>query len=292
MSHFWCTPPLLSKTYQDDCCWNRYNLALDTLKNILSNYKDNMIYVYVVRSTKINANGDIYHEGTGPNIECGLITLTNCKHRMRCDIRRRMEDGELDEDKVWIAGLTTRDKKYNPFNKHFLFYLMKVEKFCNSFMDVWNYVDRYYKFALKSKNARFNPLGDLYEPKPNATDPFDPNSYYDPHDTHPHHRCKDYRNRTDCWKSCNRHGCWILDIRYACVNEERPYILVGDKTLSFLWSQVKIVVNSSDLTKKAVKRVLKKQRVTDYWILKISDFVNCIRSFQARRRKLKRKSES
>ena len=76
------------------------------------------------------------------------------------------------------------------------------------------------------KNARYNPFGDVYEPKPNIKDEFDPSEYYEPIKNHSH--------ASNCQ--------WYRDIDYYCRTKRLPALLVGDPSFSFLWSRPMILL--------------------------------------------------
>ncbi len=254
-----------------------------------------VVYVYVVATTEIQ-NNQILQTGTGPNIQGSLVTLTNCKPGMRCDIRRDIINGinlngkiwEIYEDGIWIAGLTTKDKKKNPHNKNFLFYLVKVGEYFNSFMDLWNYLQGNYPNALSIKrtnvnNLDSNPLGDVYEPKSGCSNPFNPDCYYPPHVNNPHHCCKKYQSQPRCHVNCNvKNGCWRKDITYS-KSCRHPYLLTGDKDLSYVWQIPKIQLDLNCLAQlinqnKAVNRgfIKSQKNLRDYVILELNDFLNCL----------------
>lgn len=292
-----------SKLHQD---WSKVyglkkDLSLKELQHDLEKREiklgENIVYVYVVATTEIK-NNQIFQTGTGPNIEGGLITLTNCKHKMRCEMRDDIKNGiylngdlwTICEDNVWIAGLTTRNRSTNPYGKHFLFYLMKVGEYHDSFIDLWRYLQNNYPNALSVKRTvdydpKSNPLGDVYEPRREwcCNDPFDPNSYHPPHDRHPHHWCTTYQSQPNCHTSCNVScECWKRDIAYNKCGDP-PYLLTGDKDLSYVWQIPKIQLDLNCLIQlisqnKAVNRgFVKSQKIIrNYVILKLSNFSDCL----------------
>jgi len=114
-----CEPE--EEIYQD---WSKAydlkrNLSLDDLIKEMEKYKeqkstnnccDEIVYVYIVATATV-INNQIFQTGTAPNFEGGLITLTNCKHWMRCS--KELKD-YLKANKLWIAGVTTTNREYNP----------------------------------------------------------------------------------------------------------------------------------------------------------------------------------
>ncbi len=265
-----------SNVYQNPSDWlkeplkQNYNLSLEELKDRLAEKErgkcgvslDDTVYVYVVTSTRVVCRGnccEIRQEGCGPNFEGGIITLTNCKHYMRASGNLR---GILkNNDKLWIAGVTTRDEKKNPLRKNFLFYLMKVDKSLSaqSFYNLWNRFNQVPNIR-NVKNARNNPLGDIYQPLPNVNfnvgnRMWNPNYYYPPAQNHVHyHHCNNnaYQQNPNCWMNCHYAGCgcWVKDIGYI-YNGNRPLLLVGENPFigkkegskcfnSYLWTEPKI----------------------------------------------------
>jgi len=159
----------------------------------------------------------------------------------------------------------------------FLFYLMKVDKGFESFLDLWNNLPQK---AKNHKNARNNKLGDLYEPKPNCNNntKYDPNYYYPPHQNHVHNKCKIYQNQPNCWSFCTKDiGCWVKDITYCRISNRkayvhsnnskcvRPLILVGLKDLSYLWSKPMVYFDCC---------ISRKERD-----IPLYDFIKCLKSF-------------
>jgi len=184
-----------------------------TLNELNNNLKGGRgtIYAYVLTTIK-NENGQFVQTGSAPNLQGGLITLCTCKHYMRTYRKPNEWEG------VWIAGFTSRDLMEN----NYLFYLMKVSEAFSSHKGIW---DNLPVKAKKAKNARFNPCGDVYEPKPNPKDEFNYLDYHPPSKNHVH-------------ANNNR---WHEDIKYEkSRTKRRPALLVGDPTFSFLWSQPSI----------------------------------------------------
>jgi hypothetical protein len=273
-----------SKDFQDPTAWENderlkrnYNLPLEDLLNRLKEKKeeencsvslDDTVYVYVVQTTNVDSSYNIYQHGCGPNFEGGIITLTNCKHPMRCS-------GELKKyinRRLWIAGVTSKDRKNNYFKKNFLFFLMNVDETVSaiSFYDLWNTFGRNNQAQAirNTKNARYNPLGDIYEPMSNCNfnvgnNRWDPNCYHPPRHDHSHYpsyitQCNHrYRQNPNCWINCNRNkdkeGCWAEDIAYHRRRNQnnRPLLLVGENPFigrkensicfnSYLWTKAMI----------------------------------------------------
>jgi len=190
------------------------NLTLEELKERLKN-ESGEVYSYVVTTVKYR-NGEFLQTGSAPNFQGNLITLCTCKHLMRT------WKGVSEWKGIWIAGFTSMGLNY-------LFYLMKVSEAYPSHKALWENLP---EEARKVKNARYNPCGDVYEPKPNIKNEFDPSQYYEPIKNHLHaKRCKPAK--------CKRNECpWHKDINYIDRRtKRRPALLVGDPTFSFLWSR-------------------------------------------------------
>ncbi len=287
-----CIPECVSREFEqnwNNACDLKKNLTLDELKRELKEFFNNTVYVYVVSTTYIKKRNNrwiIIQKGTGPNFEGCLLTLTNCKHSMRCNVRDDLEKGK----KVWIAGFTSKNKKKNPFGKYFLFYLMKIGHYEVSFRDLWYYLARYYPGALNVKNACKNPLGDIYKPKSDCNNPYNPNCYLPPirdqNIIHVHHRCTTYQGNSSCQNSCNKKilGCWRKDISYICKNNNSQYpaLLIGDKNFSYLWSKPLIQVdfdcllNVNKIKSGIGKGIIPSQKILRDWIaIKLIDLIDC-----------------
>ncbi len=243
-----------------------YNLNLEELKERLLEKGvcgdvslDDTVYVYIVRTTRVNycwcSNSHVITQwGCAPNFEGGIITLTNCKHDMRCSSNLK---SCFNSGKLWIAGITTKDENRNPLQKNFLFYLMKVDnyyKIIDSFYDIWDIFGQVSKIRDK-KDACNNPLGDLYRPKSDCNfdvgnDKWNPNCYNSPSRNHVH---------SSTWKN---------DITYACKNGNRPLLLIGENPFigkrkgrkcfnSYLWTVPKIEFTLDDIRQGYRKMSLK-----------------------------------
>ena len=191
------------------------NKTLNTLKRVLEKSKGT-IYVYVLTTVKANGHGGFIQMGSAPNFQGGLITLCTCKHWMRT---WRTPDAWKN---VWIAGFTGVNILGD--HKNYLFYLMQVQKAFYSHKELWDWLDPTVK---KAKNASKHKCGDVYEPTPNLTDPFDPSHYCEPikEPKHVHFKNND----------------WFKDINYTNTKTKRhPAVLVGAPEYSFLWSRPKI----------------------------------------------------
>jgi len=202
-----CGGDRLSQEYpKDGQLKDHTNLRRNELLDKLGNERGT-IYAYVLCTVE-NENHKFSQKGCGPNFQGGLVTLCTCKHFMRTwrDV--------LDWKGIWIAGLT----KFNLMEdgKNYLFYLMKVSESFHSQKEIWNSLSPKERNA---KNAGVDPLGDIYEPKDNIQDEFDPSDYHAP---------KNHVHLTG--------NQWHKDINYVNRYGKRPALLVGDTKYSFLWS--------------------------------------------------------
>lgn len=161
------------------------NFDFDTLATKLEGHCDDEVYVYIVASTK-RENKDgvnfIRQMGSGPNLEGDIATLCTCKHAMR-------KSRTTDEWKgVWIAGLTSRAKAKN-FNRHYLLYMMKIQRGFDSHKALYKHMKRTNNGALETKNSRYNRLGDIFQPRNTCIteiDKWNHEKYYDPCQSHSH----------------------------------------------------------------------------------------------------------
>ncbi|MGZ4956638.1 MAG: hypothetical protein ACXV8O_00920 [Methylobacter sp.] len=198
------------KKWQDLSHWPR--ITLNDLRRILQEEAEVEVRVYTVATTRLDKkSNEIYHIGSGPNLEGELATLCICKHSMR---QNHKTDGWKG---LWILGLTSRAKS-NGFNgEHYLFYMMKVDQAFESHKELYEYLDKEDKNALQIKNALKNPLGDIFEPKSICTNSLDPTMYKPPHKNHSH-----------------GDDHWLDDIVY----KTKPVpLLVGELNNTFVWSQ-------------------------------------------------------
>jgi len=158
--------------------------------------------------------------GCAPNFQGGYITLCTCKHQMRAT-----QDCDQWRD-TWIAGFVSRC-----LGHHWLFYLTRIAKACESQYDLWQFLRSKPKRTREAKSSLNDPFGDLFKPKGvlSGNERFDPGCYHAPKSGHSH------RNG----------GCdnsWVGDIRYkyARLYKRQPPLLVGDPSFSFLWKQPRI----------------------------------------------------
>lgn len=172
-----------------------------------------LVYVYVL-TTITKDNNYFVQCGSAPNFQGGWVTLCTCKHYMR-SWRSRVSWKD-----IWIAGFTGINITASRLN--YLFYLMKVGYSFQSHVQMWNYLD---VSVRKVKNARYNPCGDVYEPKSCLENEFNPSEYYPPLQDHVH----------------AKGNVWHKDINYFnSRSNRRPSLLVGNQESSYLWSYAKL----------------------------------------------------
>jgi hypothetical protein len=111
--------------------------------------------------------------------------------------------------------------------RNFVSYLMKVGRACHSHRELWYDLP---EEVREAKAADRDRLGDLYRPAEPSGDPFDPSSYVEPRPDHSH---------------CEI-GEWQDDIATE-FSGRRPALLVGDPSLSFLWSRPTIALKPPQL---------------------------------------------
>lgn len=210
------------KKCQDLSRWS--GKPLQELLHRIAGYPHDEVRVYTVETTKfIEKSNNVEHKGSGPNLEGGLATLCTCKHSMR--LNHTCEDWKG----RWILGLTSRAKSKGFSGKHYLLYMMKVEKAFGSHKEMYEYLEINNRKSLRIKNAIENPLGDIFQPTDTCTDFTDPSMYKKPHSKHSH----GYGEITD----------WHRDIAYT-KNKCAP-LLLGDKTNTFVWPKPMIIFDKN-----------------------------------------------
>lgn len=191
-------------------------MSLEQLKAMLSSHLDEKVRIYTVASTEFK-EGQVEHFGSAPNLEGGLATLCTCKRSMRAGQSCEAWQG------TWIAGLTSRAKGKGFNGKHFLLYLMKVEKAYSTHKELHDYLLKNNSAALLKKNACKNNLGDIFIPKKIVSDELDFVDYLKPHPEHSH--------------GCKDNDEWIQDIAYK--GKSSP-LLMGDSNNTFVWTNGRV----------------------------------------------------
>jgi hypothetical protein len=195
------------------------NLSLDELL-LKTGGNQATVYSYIIASVT-NHEGNFVQKGSAPNFQGDLITLCNCKHRMRT-----FYDIPEWKDK-WIAGFTGA-KAGNGSNV--LVYLMKVGIAFESYCDLW-FSEDLPEAAKQAKSANKNKFGDVFQPKSKLTDKrdkFDFGHYVLPVGNHVHANPQ------------NPDG-WHKDINYEKgVCGRKAALLTGDEQYSFLWDKPKL----------------------------------------------------
>jgi hypothetical protein len=196
-----------------------FGCGINQLKRTLKSFPaDDTVYLYVVASIKKEKTGFV-QTGSGPNFLGDVVTLCTCKHLMRTF--RSTDKWEH----RWIAGFCDVDAGCG---QHLLVYLMRVADAFESHRELWQDLS---PLSKAQKNARVNPLGDVYEPKVDGGDAFDISNYYEPVRGHSHHR-----------DACD--GGWHRDINYAASNRLAA-LLVGSPSWTFLWDRPRVQYRDS-----------------------------------------------
>jgi hypothetical protein len=194
------------------------SLPLPVLADRIGKLKDRA-YSYVVRTVKLDHETTTFQQhGSAPNFQGDVLTLCTCKHQMRASRPAQDWTG------VWLAGVTSRTIHQE---KHWLFYLGKIESTCESHCDLWNGMRA---DSRNAKAAHIHFLGDVFKPKypiPAADARFLPTRYVSPH-LHAH-RWPD----EDGWQNG-----WHNDIRYYLADKYGyPPLLLADPRRTFIWSE-------------------------------------------------------
>ena len=186
------------------------NSQIDTLRQELASEQET-VYCYIMTSIK-NRHGHFVQTGCGPNFQGDLITLCTC----RPDIRAYMDvDSWIGK---WIAGFKCLEADENG---NALVYLMKVAQAFESQYDFW-FAATIPQATKQAKVTHLHECGDVYEPRSEDGDPFDPQHYIPPRADHVH-------------TPGNR---WHDDIDYVGhKTRHRAALLVGDPQYSFLWAK-------------------------------------------------------
>ena len=200
------------------------NKNLEDLKSDLRGFLEDTVYAYLLATIEFHEHRQEFRQtGSAPNFQGGLVTLCTCKHYMRTYREPQNWEG------IWVAGFSYQRIPPEKSKRYWLIYLMKIGRACASFADLWKTLP---SPARNAKNARYHPLGDLYQPKPELTDPYNPLDYYEPCSGHSHEKN------------------WKKDIAYRGIKDRYPALLVGDLEKSFIWSRPMIYIEYHPRTKK------------------------------------------
>lgn len=193
------------------------NVGFEEIAALLRKEHNGIAYCYIVRSVGTE-NGRMVQKGSGPNFQGDLVTLCTCKRRMRT--YRSVDDWKG----VWIIGISGSEAKAN----HAVFYMMKVLVAFESYRDLW-YSDVLTPQAKVAKAAKTHPLGDIFEPKNDWGNPFDPTFYKQPIEEHSHARG-------------SAPAEWHKDIDYYNPKiGHRAALLIGDPKLSFIRGEPRLL---------------------------------------------------
>lgn len=194
------------------------NPTIQAVTNTLG--EDAAIYAYVMTSVT-KENGSLKHQGCGPNIKGGLITLCTCKHHMR-SARHWLNDSSKNLSNKWVAGFTG-----NKDGGNVLFYLMKIGEVYESHADLWRaFLQQGRQEILDVKNATSNPFGDVYRPK-------DIEKCF----LEIRYKQESYENTID---GHAHEGDWRKDVNYEGYGKQQAALLVGESENSFVWTKAKL----------------------------------------------------
>lgn len=202
--------------------------SLEELKKEIA--KDDIVLAYVVATCKPikvepAASLALIHTGSGPNLDGGRITLCTCKHRMRTS--PVFFDKKFSNRSIWIAGFSSSAGG----GKNWLYYLMKVGMTFSSQQEIYDHL-KATPVILAAKLAT-NPKahGDIFEPKTNCSNSFDPSLYELPHPGHSH-------RKEDEWKK-------DISVEYYGRN---PKMLLGKKGHSYCYPSAQILRTGEPMT--------------------------------------------
>lgn len=206
---------------------SRQDLTLEELRKKLG-IKTGPVHAYIVSTVRRSQDGSserFLQIGCAPNFQGSRITLCTCRFDLRM-FHQNKEDPNAKFKGHWYVGFTGSN-----FDKyvHYLFYIMKVERAFRSQAQIFAHLDPKVKSA---KNATKSVFGDLYQPKSNVPDEWDPTNYERPKLGHKHYA--DYEDTR-----------WYEDIKYVKKGlNNRSAPLIGDNEYSFLWSKPQICKKS------------------------------------------------
>jgi hypothetical protein len=167
------------------------DLTLDKLKTKLTKEADGGVHYTVSSIVPSNKSDSFIQTGCGPNFMGCVLTQGTCRH----DIRSKYYSRDEWKNK-WLAGFTAHGRE--KCGASYLFYLMKVQKTCNSFRELYEYYKENDDTLIEAKRADKNPCGDLYIPKKdNDGDEWDLYFYEKLHSDHSHNK----KNRD--WRDIN-----------------------------------------------------------------------------------------
>lgn len=195
------------------------NASLDNLRSLLrdTRFEREDVYCYVIATVETH-DRRLVQTGSGPNFQGDLITLCTCKHFMRTFLSTGDWRGK------WIAGFTgVRAGR----GRNALVYIMRVAHPFDSHRQLW-FSEAVPSAAKQAKAADRDRFGDVYPPKSESGDPFDPGRYAGPLENHVHAEGSQ----------------WHKDIDYVGSGGRRPALLVGEIGLSFLWNRPMVLYAS------------------------------------------------
>ena len=206
------------------------DLRLTELMKKMSN-DENEVYSYVIRTIDYKG-GRFDQSGSAPNFQGDIISLCTCKHYMRTFRNEKEWIGQ------WIAGFMGKNKIDND-EANYLVYLMKVQHAAESFSDLWYWMERNKLIKTQqAKSATIHPSGDMFEPmhELRGKDRYISKFYVEPNEDHTH--------RGTSSTSCKKKE-WQTDDIECKIKGRRPFLLVGNPHLSFLWRRPLILLNET-----------------------------------------------
>lgn len=217
--------PCKSATDQESECqdiraWDCVSLADLTSK--IAAFVQSECYVYTVKTTRRLADGSVCHSGSGPNLEGRLATLCTCMHHMRL--------GRTEEDwpNTWVVGLTSTDRSSGFGERHYLFYMMRVQRVFRTHKELFEFLATKYPAVLAVKLADKNRRGDVFRPRTGIIDGnwLSPTTYVPPVANHSH--CK-VKGSTKWHGDISSQGD---DGKFTSIP-----LFVGDPEMTFVWNE-------------------------------------------------------
>jgi hypothetical protein len=167
------------------------------------------VYGYVIATIK-NCQGTFVQTGCAPNLQGDRVTLCTCKHYMRTFLDVQAWPGK------WIAGFTGSPAGQG---RNYLVYLMQVQQAYASQYDFW-FSETVPERTKRAKATHRHRFGDVYQPRSELIDPFDPQGYVPPRSDHVHAPEE-----------------WRQDIDYVSRTGRPAALLVGDPQHTYLWDR-------------------------------------------------------
>jgi hypothetical protein len=203
--------------------------ATPSTEELTSAIKPNdIVLAYVVKTCEpkralSGATVILEHNGSGPNMAGGRITLCTCKRLMRTS---PVFWDKASRSRIWIAGFSSSKGG----QKNWLFYLMKVGESFDSQRAIYERLKSNPE-VLEKKLATDFVLGDIFVPKTPCRFEFDPDCYKPPHPNHAHRKPP----HPDTWNK---------DINFQGYGGRYPKMLLGDEINSFCYPNGQIFLTA------------------------------------------------